>query len=239
MKYVFVLSAHVFKVTASPIILYSIRSEGVRNHVSFSLIYQSLMFNLVLSGLWTLAQLVAFFMPSVYIHYEEFWTGSTLIIIMLSVYYHDIVWAIVAWIRYVKVVRKDIWETVDMDLWRRRTTVSSWATLAFITLSLTVLSVVQTIFNGPGEVSNDDIKEPISMALLPMLFVFYGVLPWVITLVPYLLILRHLQRLPRIEIESAQSVDSDGPNFVIFNPQLHGVECPAVQLATTQFTQKF
>ena len=223
MKYYFVLAGEILKLVLSPIILLSIRSEGVKGHVSFNIIYSSIAFNIVLSSLWALAQFVAYFTPKLSSHYEDLWKGTTLINLMLNVYYHDIVWVLVAWIRYTKVVRRDVWETIDMDLWRRRMFLLSWGVLAFILGSLSALKSIELSLNGTGEMTSEEIKEPVSFALLLMAFMFYGVAPWVLTLVPYMLILRFIREQSQNNASSNSEQSAGEEIFGIDNPQLQNV----------------
>ena len=114
---------------------------------------------------------------------------STLVLIL----YNDVVWAIIAWIRYTKVVRQDLWHSMDMAVWRRKSVTFIYIVFAFLAFVSITIRISYILMAGSLDIAEIYKSNTSLFLVIPFFFVGIFLVPWVLTLVPYILMVWHVR----------------------------------------------
>ena len=102
-----------FKLLLTPLLLAAISVQGLGGHVLYRLIHTTLAVNFLMAAAWSLAHAhYAVFNSSGGVgtrEYVTFFTVSTGVAAGLGVLHGDVVWMLVAWLRWLKVTRPQTW----------------------------------------------------------------------------------------------------------------------------------
>ena len=226
MMLLIILVSEAFKIACSPVLIMAIRTEGVQQHIVYKLIHDSLVFTLALSLCWFLV-----FVSALAAH--GFDSEASLFIwktvlgqrLFYGTLHHNISWAIVAWARYTKVMRHDLWMGADLVVWRKRLVALAWTSLVLaIFLPVTFLLIVSVTYGSydPNSSSTDEVR---TYTIVPIIFPLVSSSPWIITLIPYILMVRHvLKRQNSVGQEERSTSSREETVFGIYNP--HALPVP-------------
>ena len=140
--------------------------------------------------------------------------------LFLGTLFHNITWALVAWARYVKVVKNGVWANLNLDLWCKRLVVTAWALLGLSivlpSIYLVVLSHKYGSYN-PNSTSKSEIRD---YTLIPVIFPLISSSPWLLTLIPYVLMLYHVLKKKQSSVNPQEPESREETIFGIYDPNV-------------------
>lgn len=184
---------------------------GNAEHVVYSLILQSLGFNVCLSVLWNVFNILLLILgnPETYlkIFYQAYVNACS-----FSALLHDITWCAIGVLRYLKIVKRDtVWSHLDMDRLRVRCHILVW----LIFVALWSVSLTMRISFSAEYAQSDIMAWPIDRIgfwLFLGFFSFKFMLLAFVAIATYFLILRHTSLSSAVTPATAAEL------------QIHGVE---------------
>ena len=177
------LALETVKAAAMSLVPVSIHVNGLRAHIVYHLIHRSAQLKVVLSVLSVAGITTCLVLPGG--EGTQLCKSGLFLRLAVGAFHHDFTWAVLAWVRYVKVVRQDLWATADLALWRRRAEAAVWAAVTFVLVGVVPIRVGLALIADPG-------VDVVGLRVMALVMVSVTLLAWVACLVPYLLLLKHV-----------------------------------------------
>ena len=211
------------KIAVSSLTVAAIRYEGLQHHISYQLIHNSLAVNVVSGAAAVLLPALGLVLPPLApLTVFAKWKSLLLFRLIVAILYHDIVWAFLAWIKYVKVVRQEVWAAADLDAWRRRAVAHSWSGMVVCALLLLVTRVSISLSYGTFDILTHPGVRHEALIFLTSVGASLLFTPWAFTLPPYLLMLCHARKkVSQVNVQQPQEEEEDDEIFGIYNPHAH------------------